>query len=88
MSQTELAGALGITQPQLSRWIKKGCPEDTKENAEQWIRANINQRKRTISLKAPRKGSKLLPATLPVEDVNSWESRLKRARHTELSLYD
>jgi len=88
MQQVELASLLGIKQPQLSKWISKGCPSDSKENAEQWIRTNIRQRRRTISQKVPAKRSRLLPKAAATDDVDSWEARLKRVKSTELSLYN
>lgn len=45
MSQTELAKALGITQPAVAQRAKRGMPTDSVEAAKQWSAANIGKKR-------------------------------------------
>ncbi len=55
MSQTEIAKALGITQPAVAQRVKRGMPTDSIEAAKQWSDSNIGQRrgKRPSQVLAP-----------------------------------
>jgi phage terminase Nu1 subunit (DNA packaging protein) len=92
MQQVELAGLLGITKGQLSKWKAKGLPVDDEGKARTWIRQNIRTRaKRNGAPAAPVvTQSKDLPPpeTPPVPESYSWEARLARARKIELDVFD
>lgn len=45
MSQTQLAKALGISQPAVAQLVKKGMPTDSAEAARQWREANVGQKR-------------------------------------------
>lgn len=45
MSQTELAKALGISQPAVAQLVKKGMPTDSVESAKQWRSSNLGHRR-------------------------------------------
>lgn len=45
MSQSEIAKALGITQPAVAQRVKRGMPTDSIEAAKQWSNSHIGQRR-------------------------------------------
>ena len=45
MSQTEIAKALGITQPAVAQRVKRGMPTDSIASARQWSDSHVGQRR-------------------------------------------
>jgi len=56
MSQTELAKALGISQPAVAQLVKKGMPTGSVEEAQSWRAANVGQ----------KRGRRVSQATTPI----------------------
>jgi DNA transposition AAA+ family ATPase len=62
MSQTQLAKALGISQPAVAQLAKKGMPTGSVEEAQQWRAANVGQKRgRRPSQVAAPVGLSVLP---------------------------
>jgi len=53
MSQTQIAKALGISQPAVAQLAKKGMPTESVEAAQQWRSANIGAKRSKTSAARP-----------------------------------
>jgi transcriptional regulator with XRE-family HTH domain len=68
MSQTQLAKALGISQPAVAQLAKKGMPTDSVEAAQHWRSANIGAKRGKRKASAPTTTPiGLVPADQPDE---------------------
>jgi DNA transposition AAA+ family ATPase len=62
MSQTQLAKALGISQPAVAQLVKKGMPTGSVEEAQGWRTANVGQKRgRRVSQPTTPIGLSALP---------------------------
>lgn len=79
MSQSQLAKALGISQPAVAQLAKKGMPTDSVEAAQQWRMANIGTKrgKRRLLPPATTTPIGILPPT-ELPDELAVTDRLRR----------
>ena len=92
MNQTDLAEALGITQPMVSRLLKRGMPEDV-DGARSWRAQHLNiaQRKRTSlstqsDVSPPVNGLQHQPAPAESQDAARTRREVADADLAELKV--
>ena len=81
MSQTQIAKALGISQPAVAQLSKKGMPTDSVEAAQAWRSANIGVKRAKAMPAAPRQSAPPASELAELSDELAVTDRLRRLRH-------
>jgi transcriptional regulator with XRE-family HTH domain len=78
MSQSQIAKALGISQPAVAQLAKKGMPTDSVEAAQAWRSANIGVKRAKAMPAAPRQSASAPSEPAELSDELAVTDRLRR----------